>query len=1158
MRKNVKKVLSLTLMLVLVLGMLPMSAFAENDDRKYSGFTDLPTVASTTITISPDSTDDTGDTNVTSGTCGDNLTWTLDNGTLTISGTGPMRYNQSVFSAPWYGQHETITSVVIDNGVTSIGNWIFFDCTNLTSVTIPNSVTRIDRAAFYNCSAIKDVYFTGTETQWNSIRYGAYNSHLFSATIHYNSTGEGDTKPVEPKPSNGSMMDVYFLSGWSASSRTVEFGDPTRLTPFTYTLANNVNVSDISSLLNQYVLVTMEQVGDTLNYTVADIQPVDSMIGTVSATGEHTMTIDGVTYPVREDYLLAWPEGEEILYHLYNGLIVGFDALEERSGMFESWENNRVTIDGTAYPINYLTDTSFLANIERYLGSEVTYFMSTSSDNSYTPLIRINELSEPQTGIAVLSTEKSLTVQTGKSMRLVFGYMVDGLLLNKWGNMVIAVSDPTVISLSENKEIEGGYLVEVTGKKQGATNIVVSDTENGESRVIRITVRDAYAQTCSYDMNNMPSFDVQNTVGNILQTNIYDLNGLYVNNYSCKKIGNHYNVSFDVYNSKFHSGAVDIYDADGNWIDCEEISKFQVESSLWDTGEQAFYIVSDAFTGKLLTYEQASFSQHTPMSFEVPNGGYFTISNNVAESPGAFLFNACDIIFSAANKLLDAGWAADEKDVKLTAFSDLLKDEIINNETVRKNFMKIAEGTITNNIRSCAKKVINDRIADGYYDLVQQFVNIMNSQLVNIQWENQLQTVIGVRESFIEKFGGPAGTALKGCFSFASGTNQLAQAISLAMSVDYSYATVYSSIKEGYITSNGVIVNTNGNVGNDTVCQVFRVSNDDTIISILNDDGYDHQECEMYNICLVKDDQIVQPNGKVTVRIPIPKGMKGDTCTVYRKETNGSWTIITARKEGNYLVFETDHFSLYAVVGSASELSITKLPDKVSYQENEVLDTTGLTLTLNGEQISSGYICDPTVLSGTGTKKITVWYGHVSTEFDVVVQGNPYTFTDVPSDSWYYAAVQWAVEKGITNGTGVNPATFSPARECKQVEILTFLWRAAGEPVSSAQLPFTPKNSWADGALRWGIEMGMINASFNENAPCTRATAVKFMWQAAGSPSVSGDGFSDVPANADYAQAVAWAVNNGITNGTGTNPPTFSPNKTCTRAEIVTLLYRAK
>jgi len=168
------------------------------------------------------------------------------------------------------------------------------------------------------------------------------------------------------------------------------------------------------------------------------------------------------------------------------------------------------------------------------------------------------------------------------------------------------------------------------------------------------------------------------------------------------------------------------------------------------------------------------------------------------------------------------------------------------------------------------------------------------------------------------------------------------------------------------------------------------------------------------------------------------------------------------------------------------------------------------------------------------------------------------TFSDVPSDSWYAAAVQWAVAQGITNGTSVNPATFSPARTCKQVEILTFLWRAAGEPNCAVQLPFTPKNDWAEGALRWGYTMGMINASFDENAPCTRATTVKFMWLAAGSPSASGSEFSDVPANADYAQAVSWAVNNGITNGTGVNPPTFSPNGTCTRAEIVTLLYRAK
>lgn len=158
------------------------------------------------------------------------------------------------------------------------------------------------------------------------------------------------------------------------------------------------------------------------------------------------------------------------------------------------------------------------------------------------------------------------------------------------------------------------------------------------------------------------------------------------------------------------------------------------------------------------------------------------------------------------------------------------------------------------------------------------------------------------------------------------------------------------------------------------------------------------------------------------------------------------------------------------------------------------------------------------------------------------------------STDYYAEPVQWAVEKKITNGTGTNPPTFSPMRECKQVEILAFLWRAYNEPSSTAQLPFTPRNAWAEGALRWGYAMGMINASFDEDAPCTRATAVKFIWQAAGSPLASGGSFTDVPASADYAQAVTWAVSQGITNGTGVN--TFSPHNTCTRGQIVTFLYR--
>ncbi|MDE6591382.1 MAG: S-layer homology domain-containing protein, partial [Oscillospiraceae bacterium] len=162
-------------------------------------------------------------------------------------------------------------------------------------------------------------------------------------------------------------------------------------------------------------------------------------------------------------------------------------------------------------------------------------------------------------------------------------------------------------------------------------------------------------------------------------------------------------------------------------------------------------------------------------------------------------------------------------------------------------------------------------------------------------------------------------------------------------------------------------------------------------------------------------------------------------------------------------------------------------------------------------------------------------------------------FTDVSANTYYADAVTWAVKNNITVGTGAN--TFSPDQNCTEIQILTFLWRAAGKPSVNVTLPVsvTGASDYVS-AAKWAYSKGMIGASFKQDTPCTRAAAVKFMWQAAGTPTVSGGNFTDVPANADYAQAVAWAVAKGVTQGTGDN--TFSPNNICSRAQIVTFLYR--
>ena len=166
-------------------------------------------------------------------------------------------------------------------------------------------------------------------------------------------------------------------------------------------------------------------------------------------------------------------------------------------------------------------------------------------------------------------------------------------------------------------------------------------------------------------------------------------------------------------------------------------------------------------------------------------------------------------------------------------------------------------------------------------------------------------------------------------------------------------------------------------------------------------------------------------------------------------------------------------------------------------------------------------------------------------------------FSDVATSAYYYKPVEWAVGQAVTTGT--TATTFSPNNTCTRAQILTFLWRAVGKPTSTIANPFTdvkPTAYYYQAAL-WAYEMGMVTGTaFAPNTPCTREATVTYLWKYVGAPATAATNtFTDVPANAAYAQAVAWAVSKGVT--TGTSATTFSPSSTCTRGQIATFLYRA-
>ena len=173
----------------------------------------------------------------------------------------------------------------------------------------------------------------------------------------------------------------------------------------------------------------------------------------------------------------------------------------------------------------------------------------------------------------------------------------------------------------------------------------------------------------------------------------------------------------------------------------------------------------------------------------------------------------------------------------------------------------------------------------------------------------------------------------------------------------------------------------------------------------------------------------------------------------------------------------------------------------------------------------------------------------------------PNPFADVSASNYYYNAVQWAVKNGTTGGTSAT--TFSPDAPCTRAQAVTFLWRAAGSPApSSTEMPFAdvPTDAYYYNAVLWAVENGITGGTstttFSPDAPCSRGQIVAFLWRSKQSPMVAAENpFMDVNAADYYHNAVLWAAENSITGGTGAN--TFSPDAPCTRAQIVTFLYRA-
>ena len=293
-------------------------------------------------------------------------------------------------------------------------------------------------------------------------------------------------------------------------------------------------------------------------------------------------------------------------------------------------------------------------------------------------------------------------------------------------------------------------------------------------------------------------------------------------------------------------------------------------------------------------------------------------------------------------------------------------------------------------------------------------------------------------------------------------------------------------------------------------------------------------------------------------------GVKTYTCTVCHETYTAEIPMLTPSSDSSsssgssssdptYSVStpsKTEHGSVTVSPKSASKgdtVTVTVKPDSGYVLGSlTVTDSKGNELTLTDK--------------GDGKYTFTMPSGRVEVKASFVKEIETSPFADVATDAYYYEAVKWAVGKGITTGVGDN--LFAPEQPCTRAQIVTFLWRAAGSPEpkgTAAGMTDVVSGSYYEKAVAWAIENGVTTGTtattFSPDATCTRAQAVTFLARALNAKAASAAEFSDVPADSYFANAVAWASANGVTEGVGNG--LFAPDNNCTRGQIVTFLFRA-
>ena len=567
-----------------------------------------------------------------------------------------------------------------------------------------------------------------------------------------------------------------------------------------------------------------------------------------------------------------------------------------------------------------------------YVGSDGDlynpYWYVCRTDYGVRPALKISnlELCGSESGSTLISTinTDSTAVSVGDSIEITFKLKSDANASKK-PNISIVVENPEIFE-SSVKNKKDCVVVKLTAKKVGTTTLTVTEKSTGEILYYSLN---AVAQINAFDLNTVPQHTdiLKNHV-----TNFYGYGGLIVDGMTSTKLSNgNYKVSMSVYNTKNIYGAVVTYYEDGSVCDYRMIDRFDCyETGLWDVLESMYYFPGQTANlfRKYTLYTNGNLAQKTAIDgIIVPKGGYMQITNNSEESAIAYLYNI--INFAVAGTLSAAGVITTMAGINVVDKSNVASKTAA--EAIMKTIKSMPRDKAGDVMEDLLKDIAEQNMEAKSYDQIDDMIASTNNVLArtaNIDMKSfissSLKAVgISVAENAILSFLSTPGKWLSAIFTINSGVSYLDFSFSFVKS--YKNTSIYvNAPRNGTIsTMNGVKIDTQNNVDVKTVMQAFKIIDTSTITVNLSRNEV-IEKSQIYNVYFARDNEKVQPSGSVKIYLPLPDDYDPENSYILRQESNGKWTKLETKRENGYLVAETDHFSLYAVAQVSKKDSIFK------------------------------------------------------------------------------------------------------------------------------------------------------------------------------------------------------------------------------------------